>query len=41
MKQEALLLDRPEDFKHYGINPNAVEEWEDGVRDTSEPNHFE
>lgn len=41
MKQEALLLDRSEDFKHYGINPNAVEEWEDGVRDTSEPNHFE
>ena len=41
MKQEALLLDRPEDFTHYRINPNAVEEWEDGVRDTSEPNHFE
>lgn len=28
MKQEALLLDRPEDFKHYGVSPFAVEEWD-------------
>lgn len=41
MKQEAILLNRPEDYKRLGINPNQVEPWEDGVRDTSAPNHFE
>lgn len=41
MKQKAMLLDRPEDFRYYGINPDTVEEWEDGVRDNADPDHFE
>lgn len=41
MKQKAMILDKPEDFKKLGINPVEVETWEDGVRDTSAPNHFE
>lgn len=41
MNQKAVLLDKAVDFEHYGINRDVVEEWEDGVRDNSEPNHFE
>lgn len=28
------LMDQPEDFEKLGINPNEVEEWEDGRRGT-------
>lgn len=38
---KARLLDRPEDFKRFGINPDKVEIWEDSRRDTDQPNHFE
>lgn len=41
MKQDARLLDQQKDFEHFGITPDIVEEWEDGVRDNSAPNHFE
>ena len=41
MLKRAFLLDKPEDYKRLGINPNRIEEWEDGVRDNAEPNHFE
>lgn len=41
MGKEAILLDRPEDFKRLGINPERIEEWEDGVHDNGASNHFE
>lgn len=41
MSKEAVLLNKPEDFKRLGINPSEVEQWEDGVRDNEAPNHFE
>lgn len=33
----ARLMDTMEDFKKLGINPNAVEVWEDGIRNDDEP----
>lgn len=41
MTKRALLLDRPEDYARLGVDPERVELWEDGVRDNSDPNHFE
>lgn len=35
------LLHKPEDYKRLGINPDAVEPWEDGRRETDEPGHSE
>ena len=35
------VLDRPEDFKKYGIKQTGLEAWEDGRRDTPEPGHGE
>lgn len=32
----ARLMDRPEDFKKLGINPDKVEPWEDGIRNTDD-----
>lgn len=37
----ARLMDQPEDFKKLGINPNEVESWEEGRRDTSAPGNNE
>ena len=37
----ARVMDRPEDFKKLGINPDRLEAWEDGLRDTDEPGHCE
>ncbi|MFT4006096.1 MAG: hypothetical protein QM683_10860 [Lacrimispora sp.] len=37
----ARLMDRPEDFEKLGINPNEVELWEEGRRDTSAPGNNE
>ena len=33
------VLDRPEDFKKYGIKQKGLEAWEDGRRDSPEPGH--
>ena len=41
MQKKAYLLDKPQDYQKLGINPDKIEIWEDGVRDNSEPNHFE
>lgn len=38
---KAKLLNSVEDYKRLGINPEHVEEWEDGRREESTPNHFE
>ncbi len=38
---QARLLNRPEDYQRLGINPDTVELWEDGRRDTAAVNHFE
>ena len=38
---KARLMDRPEDFKKLGINPDAVEPWEDGIRNTAAPGNME
>ena len=35
------VLDRPEDFKKYGIKQEGLEAWEDGRRDSSDPGHGE
>lgn len=35
------VMDRPEDFTRLGIDPDRVEAWEDGRRDTDEPQHAE
>lgn len=35
------VLDRPEDFKKYGIRQDRLEDWEDGRRDSPEPGHGE
>ena len=37
----ARIMDRPEDFKELGIDPNKVELWEEGRRDTSAPGNNE
>lgn len=34
-------MDRPEDFKRLGINPEKVELWEEGRRVASAPGHNE
>ena len=39
--QLARVMDKPEDYKKLGINPNTVELWEDGRRDKPVANHFE
>lgn len=33
---KARLMDRPEDFKKFGIDPTKVEPWEDGIRNTDD-----
>ena len=33
-KKEARVMSKPEDFKNKGINPERVEAWEDGVRNS-------
>ena len=38
---EAKLLNTPADFKRLDLDPNHVAEWEDGMRETVTPNHFE
>ena len=35
------VMDRPEDFTKLGVNPDRIEAWEDGRRDTSKPGHAE
>ena len=35
------VLDRPEDFKKYGIKQEGLEAWEDGRRDSSDSGHGE
>ncbi|MDR1654171.1 MAG: hypothetical protein LBS01_11115 [Prevotellaceae bacterium] len=37
----ARLMNTPEDFKKFGINPNEVELWEDGRRDDGRKGSFE
>ena len=37
----ARLMDRPEDFQKLGINPDAVELWEEGRRTTGDPGQNE
>ncbi|WEV44663.1 hypothetical protein OZX60_04300 [Streptococcaceae bacterium ESL0687] len=32
----ARLMNRPEDFKRFGINPEKVEPWEDGIRNSDD-----
>lgn len=34
-------MDRPEDYKKLGVNPNKIELWEDGRRDNDDPGHWE
>lgn len=38
---KARLMDTMEDFKKLGINPNKVEKWEDGIRNTDDPGNNE
>lgn len=38
---QGRIMNQPEDFKKLGINPNKVEAWEDGRRDTDEAGHAE
>lgn len=38
---QGRIMDRPEDYKKLGINPNKIEDWEDGRRDNDEPGHAE
>ena len=35
------VMDKPEDFTKLGVNPDRIEAWEDGRRDTSKPGHAE
>src|SRR6516165_5334914 len=35
------VMDKPADFIKLGVNPNRIEAWEDGRRDTSAPGHAE
>ena len=37
----ARIMDKPEDFKKLGVNPDKVELWEEGRRATSEAGHNE
>lgn len=39
--EKIRLKDKPEDFAKLGLDPNSVQDWEDGRRDTSEANHNE
>ena len=39
--KRARLMDRPADFKKFGINPSEVEVWEDGRRDDGRKGSFE
>ena len=34
---KARLMDQPADFEKLGIDPNKVQTWEDGRRDTDTP----
>lgn len=38
---KARIMNQPADFKKLGINPDKVETWEDGKRDTPEGGHGE
>lgn len=38
---KARLMDTVEDFKKLGINPHAVEVWEDGIRNSDAPDNNE
>lgn len=38
---KARLMDTAEDFKKLGVNPDKVEVWEDGVRNTDDPGNNE
>lgn len=35
------LMNTPDDYKKFGVNPGVVEMWEDGRRDNSRPGAFE
>jgi len=35
------VMDKPGDFTLLGVNPDRIEVWEDGRRDTSQPGHAE
>jgi len=35
------VMDKPADFTKLGVNPDRIEAWEDGRRDTSKPGHAE
>lgn len=35
------VMDTAADFEKFGVNPNKVENWEDGRRDNDEPGHGE
>lgn len=35
------VMDKPEDFTKLGVNPDRIEAWEDGRRDSSKPGHAE
>ncbi|WP_437397682.1 hypothetical protein [Flagellimonas lutimaris] len=39
--EKVRVLDRPEDFKKLGINPDVVEQWEDGRRRDQVPGAME
>lgn len=41
MTKEMRLMDRPEDFRLLGINPEKVEPWEDGLRGSDAAMHNE
>jgi predicted secreted hydrolase len=37
----AKLLDQPSDYTNLGVNPEKIEMWEDGHRDSDKANHWE
>lgn len=39
--ERARLMDRPEDFEKLGIDPDKVEQWEDGIRNSDAPGNNE
>lgn len=41
MSKKAYLMDRPQDYKKFGISPDNVEVWEDGRRSISAANQWE
>lgn len=41
MMKKVRLMNRPEDYKRLGVNPNQIEMWEDKRRDTSRSGHWE